>query len=179
MQGYSIVYKWTILKRTSPEVKCLHSTSSKREMCTSSVNTVIYHKFSHGAAFYTLNGKNVNVMLELVFVHNGKSCFCSQWQIMFLFTMANHVFVHNGKSCFCSQWQIMFLFTMANHVFVHNGKSCFCSQWQIMFLFTMANHVFVHNGKSCFCSQWQIMFLFIMATGSLFTGEKLGPVVQN
>ena len=24
-----------------------------------------YHKFSHGAAFYTLNGKNVNVMLEL------------------------------------------------------------------------------------------------------------------
>ena len=27
---------------------------------------VIYHKFSRGAAFYTLNGKNVNVMLELV-----------------------------------------------------------------------------------------------------------------
>ena len=34
-------------------------------MCTSSVSNVIYHKFSHGAAFYTLNGKNVNVMLEL------------------------------------------------------------------------------------------------------------------
>ena len=33
-------------------------------MCTSSVSNVIYHKFSHGAAFYTLNGKNVNVMLE-------------------------------------------------------------------------------------------------------------------
>ena len=47
-----------------PEVKCLHLTSSKREMCTSSVSNVIYHKFSHGAAFYTLNGKNVNVMLE-------------------------------------------------------------------------------------------------------------------
>ena len=30
-----------------------------------SVSNVIYHKFSHGAAFYTLNGKNVNVMLEL------------------------------------------------------------------------------------------------------------------
>ena len=27
--------------------------------------TLIYHKFSHGAAFYMLNGKNVNVMLEL------------------------------------------------------------------------------------------------------------------
>ena len=64
MQGYCDVYKWTILKRTSPEVKCLHPTSSRREMCTLSVSNVIYHKFSHGAAFYTLNGKNVNVMLE-------------------------------------------------------------------------------------------------------------------
>ena len=36
-------------------------------MCTLSVSNVIYHKFSHGAAFYTLNGKNVNVMLELPF----------------------------------------------------------------------------------------------------------------
>ena len=33
-------------------------------MCTLSVSNVIYHKFSHGAAFCTLNGKNVNVMLE-------------------------------------------------------------------------------------------------------------------
>ena len=65
MQGYCDVYKWTILKRTSPEVQCLHPTSSRREMCTSSVSDVIYHKFSHGAAFYTLNGKSVNVMLEL------------------------------------------------------------------------------------------------------------------
>ena len=65
MQGYCDVYEWTILKRTSPEVKCLHPTSSRREMCTLSVSNVIYHKFSHGAAFYTLNGKNVNVMLEL------------------------------------------------------------------------------------------------------------------
>ena len=35
-------------------------------MCTLSVSNVIYHKFSHGAAFYTLNGKNVNVMLEFI-----------------------------------------------------------------------------------------------------------------
>ena len=60
MQGYCDVYKWTILKRTLPEFKCLHPTSLRREMCTSSVSNVIYHKFSHGAAFYTLNGKNVN-----------------------------------------------------------------------------------------------------------------------
>ena len=33
-------------------------------MCMLSVSNVIYHKFSHGATFYTLNGKNVNVMLE-------------------------------------------------------------------------------------------------------------------
>ena len=65
MQGHCDDYKWTVLKRTLPEVKCLHPTSSRREMCTSSVNDVIYHKFSHGAAFYTFNGENVNVMLEL------------------------------------------------------------------------------------------------------------------
>ena len=34
-------------------------------MCTLSVNDVNYHKFSHGAASDTLNGKNVNIMLEL------------------------------------------------------------------------------------------------------------------
>ena len=33
-------------------------------MCTLSISNVIYQKFSHGAAFYPLNGKNVNVMLE-------------------------------------------------------------------------------------------------------------------
>ena len=33
-------------------------------MCRSSLSNVIYHKFSHGAAFYTLSGKNVKVMLE-------------------------------------------------------------------------------------------------------------------
>ena len=27
-------------------------------------SNVIYHKFSHGAISYTLNGENVNVMLE-------------------------------------------------------------------------------------------------------------------
>ena len=56
MQGYCNVYKLTILKRTSPEVKCLPLMSSKRAMCTSSASKVIYHKFSHGAAFYMGNG---------------------------------------------------------------------------------------------------------------------------
>ena len=35
-------------------------------MCTSSVSNVIYHTFSYSAAFYMLNGKNVNIMLELL-----------------------------------------------------------------------------------------------------------------
>ena len=76
MQRYCDVYKWTILKRTSPEVKCLHPTSSRREMCTLSVSNVIYHKFSHGAAFYTLNGKNVNVMLESGILRQGYGIIC-------------------------------------------------------------------------------------------------------
>ena len=63
MQMYCDVYEWTILKQTSPEVKYLHLTSSRRKMRTSSFSNVIYHKFSHGAAFYMCNGKNVNVML--------------------------------------------------------------------------------------------------------------------
>ena len=65
MQEYCDVYKWAILKHLSPEVKkCLHLTSSKREMCTLIVSNMIYHKFSHSAAFYMLNGKLINVMLE-------------------------------------------------------------------------------------------------------------------
>ena len=44
--------------------------SSRREMCTLSVSNMIYHKFSHGAAFYMLNGKNVNVMLEFLITWN-------------------------------------------------------------------------------------------------------------
>ena len=68
MQRYCDVYIWTILKRASPEVKCLQPMSSRREMCTSSISNVIYHKFSQSAAFYTLNGKNVNVMLDCLLV---------------------------------------------------------------------------------------------------------------
>ena len=30
------------------------------------ISNVIYHKFSHGGVSYTLNGENVNVMLESV-----------------------------------------------------------------------------------------------------------------
>ena len=39
-------------------------------MCMSSISNVIYHKFSLGGAFYMLNGKNVNVMLESVVIQD-------------------------------------------------------------------------------------------------------------
>ena len=34
------------------------------------VSNVTYHKFSHGAVSYTLNGENVNVMLESYLLRN-------------------------------------------------------------------------------------------------------------
>ena len=36
------------------------------------VSNVIYHKCSHGAVSYTLNGENVNVMLE---IHDCSFCY--------------------------------------------------------------------------------------------------------
>ena len=36
---------------------------------------MIYHKFSHGAAFYTLNGENVNIMLEYILIYCSISVF--------------------------------------------------------------------------------------------------------
>ena len=45
-------------------------------MCTLRVSNVIYHKFLHGAAFYTLNEKNVNVMLELNYKPDVVHAFC-------------------------------------------------------------------------------------------------------
>ena len=34
------------------------------------ISNVIYHKFSHGAISYTLNGDNVNLMLESETYHD-------------------------------------------------------------------------------------------------------------
>ena len=53
-------------------------------MCTLSISNVIYHKFSHGAAFYILNGKNVNVMLEydIIFGKNGRGHLLEQGHLL-------------------------------------------------------------------------------------------------
>ena len=62
-------------RRRKPEcINIRRSARNVHEMCTSSVGNVIYHKFSHGAAFYMLNGKNVNVMLEFLLFLNKNIC---------------------------------------------------------------------------------------------------------
>ena len=81
MQEYCNVYKCTFLKRTLPE-ECLHPTSPRRKMCKSSVGNVIYHKFSHGAASYTLNAKNVNVMLESYLKGSDEEVMQIRWLIL-------------------------------------------------------------------------------------------------
>ena len=43
-----------------------------KAMCMLRFNDVNYHKFSHGAASYMLNGRNVNVMLEYSVNKNSK-----------------------------------------------------------------------------------------------------------
>ena len=44
------------------------------------VSNMIYHKFSHGAVSYTLNGENVNVMLEwkIVILVSNDFVLCEQ-----------------------------------------------------------------------------------------------------
>ena len=57
------------------------------------VSNVIYHKFSHGAVSYTLNGENVNAMLEFVVSH-GVFCFFVFFRMAFvrLFVFSSGVF---------------------------------------------------------------------------------------
>ena len=53
-----------ILKRTSTEAH-VYMSHLDAKVKHSDASNVIYHKFSHGAVYYTLNGEDVNVMLEL------------------------------------------------------------------------------------------------------------------
>ena len=55
---------FSILKRSSTEahVYMRHHQGAKVENFD-----IIYQKFSHGAGFYTINGENVNVLLETIF----------------------------------------------------------------------------------------------------------------
>ena len=54
-----------ILKRTLTEAHVYMWRHLDAKLKHSDASNLIYHKFSHGAVYYTLNGENVNVMLEL------------------------------------------------------------------------------------------------------------------
>ena len=53
-----------ILKRTSTEAHVYMRRHQGAKVEHFDVSNVIYHNFSRGAVSYTLNGENVNVMLE-------------------------------------------------------------------------------------------------------------------
>ena len=53
-----------ILKRRSTEAHVYMRRHQDAKVKDFDVSNVIYHKFSHGAVSYTLNGENTNVMLE-------------------------------------------------------------------------------------------------------------------
>ena len=55
---------WIILKRTSKEAHVCMRRHQGAKVEHFDFSNVIYHKFSYGAVSYTLNGENVNVMLE-------------------------------------------------------------------------------------------------------------------
>ena len=65
MQGYCDgFFLRIILKRTSTEAHVYMRPHQGAKVKHLDISNVIYHKFSHGAVSYTLNGENVNVMLE-------------------------------------------------------------------------------------------------------------------
>ena len=53
-----------ILKRVSTEAQVYMRRHQDAKIKHFDVSNVIYHKFSHGAVSYTLNGENVNVIFE-------------------------------------------------------------------------------------------------------------------
>ena len=61
-----------ILKRTSTEAHVHMRRHQGAKVKRFDVCNVIYHKFSHGAVSYALNGENVNVMLD-------KQCASTLW----------------------------------------------------------------------------------------------------
>ena len=73
MQGYCNVFLRIILKRASTKAHAYMRGHQGAKF--EHVSDVIYHKSSHGTVSYTLNGKNVNVMLEHIMKTLDKS-FC-------------------------------------------------------------------------------------------------------
>ena len=73
MHRYCNIFLRIILKGTSTEAHVyMRRQGTKVEHFD--VSNVIHQKFSHGAVSYTLNGENVNIMLELVFATGSFYC---------------------------------------------------------------------------------------------------------
>ena len=80
------------------------------------VSDVIFHKISHGAASYTLNGENANMMLELLFNKNKEQ---------FLFFKSINPFL---KGCICweANGQSQQLLSFVDEVEEKNRYRCTC-----------------------------------------------------
>ena len=81
------------------------------------VSNVIYHKFSHGAVSYTLNGENVNVMLEYILI-NDKSA------------VRKYYFNHNitrmkmEEYCHIFKWTLLKRTSPNVYSQCHQGRKC-------------------------------------------------------
>ena len=81
MQGFcDVFFLRIILKRTSTEAHVYMRRHQGAKVKHFDVSNVIYHKFSHGAVSYTLNGENVNAMLEYdVILTSHSALTCKIW----------------------------------------------------------------------------------------------------
>ena len=73
MQAYCDVFSTDYLKRMSTEAHVYMRRHQGAKVKHFDVSNVICHKFSDGAAFYMLNVKNVNVILEWELTLKGKN----------------------------------------------------------------------------------------------------------
>ena len=65
MQGYcDVFFPRIILRRTSTEAHVYMRRHQGAKVKHFDASNVIYYKFSNDAVSYTLNGENVNIMLE-------------------------------------------------------------------------------------------------------------------
>ena len=65
MQGYCDIFFMNYLEADDDVYMGRHQGAKVEHF---EVSNVIYHKFSHRAVSYTLNGENVNVMLQFLII---------------------------------------------------------------------------------------------------------------
>ena len=68
MQGHCDIFLRILLKRTSTEARVYMRRHQGAKVEHFDISNMIYQRFSHGTVSYTLNGENVNVMLEFLII---------------------------------------------------------------------------------------------------------------